>query len=156
MKPVATVTVVPNLPPALERLKELAFNLRWVWDYEAYSLFRRLDPDLWLNTHHNPVWLLGLLSQERLDAAANGEGALHRRFREGNTKENFSLAIGIEHVADAGGAAVETAGKLCHVGAVILCQHRGDIGSQQQSQIATEASVFETGILLDGVDRPKG
>ncbi|MGQ9888018.1 MAG: alpha-glucan family phosphorylase [Aggregatilineales bacterium] len=69
IRPVATVNVVPNLPPKLERLKELAFNLRWAWDQESIALFRRLDNDLWKATGRNPVWMLGLVSQDRLQAA---------------------------------------------------------------------------------------
>lgn len=71
IRPVATVNVVPDLPESLERLVELAHNLRWAWDSETTRLFRRLDTDLWEQTGHNPVWMLGLLSQERLDALQN-------------------------------------------------------------------------------------
>lgn len=71
IKPVATINVVPNLPKPLERLQELAYNLRWAWDNETVTLFRRIDPDLWLKTHSNPVWMLGLVSQERLEACQN-------------------------------------------------------------------------------------
>src|SRR5262245_1065483 len=70
VKPVATITVVPNLPESLHRLAELAYNLRWAWDHDAIDLFRRLDRDLWETTAHNPVSMLGMMSQERLIAAA--------------------------------------------------------------------------------------
>lgn len=70
IKPVATINVVPNLPEPLKRLRELAYNVRWAWDQETIALFRRLDPDLWRATEHNPVWMLGLVSQERLKSAA--------------------------------------------------------------------------------------
>ena len=70
IKPVARINVVPNLPASLARLQEVAYNLRWAWDHESIALFRRLDPDLWRATEHNPVWMLGLISQERLSAAA--------------------------------------------------------------------------------------
>jgi starch phosphorylase len=73
VKPVTTVTVVPNLPPSLERLRELAYNLRWSWDHETLALFRRLDRDLWEQTGRNPVWMLGLISQQQLAAAASDE-----------------------------------------------------------------------------------
>ncbi len=76
IKPVATISVVPNLPASLERLRELAYNLRWSWDHESIALFRRLDRDLWEQTGNNPVWMLGLLSQERLTEAANDEAFL--------------------------------------------------------------------------------
>ncbi len=70
IKPVATINVVPNLPAPLLRLRELAYNMRWAWDQETIALFRRLDPDLWRATEHNPVWMLGLIDQERLKGAA--------------------------------------------------------------------------------------
>ncbi|WP_174556054.1 alpha-glucan family phosphorylase [Aggregatilinea lenta] len=73
IKPVATVDVSPNLPPSLERLRELAYNLHWSWDHEAMALLRRLDRDLWEETEHNPVWQLGLIGQEALEAAAHDE-----------------------------------------------------------------------------------
>ena len=71
VKPVATVTVMPKLPKALSRLEDLAHNMRFMWDHETISLFRRLDPDLWEKTHHNPVLTLGMLSQERLESIKN-------------------------------------------------------------------------------------
>lgn len=67
IKPVATVSVVPDLPESLSRLTELAYNLRWSWDHETYTLFRRIDTALWEKTYHNPVAMLGLVSQERLN-----------------------------------------------------------------------------------------
>ncbi len=67
VKPVATVHVIPNLPEPLTRLRELAYNLRWSWDHDTIGLFRRLDRDLWETTGHNPVWMLGLIDQRRLE-----------------------------------------------------------------------------------------
>lgn len=66
IKPVATVRVVPDLPKPLHRLQDLAYNLRWSWDQDSIALFRRLDPDLWEATYHNPIQLLGRVSQDRL------------------------------------------------------------------------------------------
>jgi len=68
VQPVARVNVAPKLPLQLRRLHELTYNLCWAWDHEAISLFRRLDPDLWEETHHNPEWMLGLMDQGRLNA----------------------------------------------------------------------------------------
>ena len=70
VKPVTRINVIPNLPEPLRRLQELAFNMRWAWDHETIALFRRLDRELWESTGHNPVWMLGLISQEKLQAAA--------------------------------------------------------------------------------------
>ncbi len=71
IKPVARINVVPALPESLRRLQELAYNLRWAWDHDTIALFRRLDRDLWEATGRNPVWMLGLVSQERLNAASD-------------------------------------------------------------------------------------
>ncbi|MCB9453371.1 MAG: alpha-glucan family phosphorylase [Anaerolineaceae bacterium] len=68
IKPVARINVVPALPESLRRLQELAYNMRWAWDHDTIALFRRLDRDLWEATGRNPVWMLGLVSQERLNA----------------------------------------------------------------------------------------
>ena len=52
MKPIHTFNVVSSLPTSLERLRELAYNLRWAWNHETIELFRRLDSDLWETTSH--------------------------------------------------------------------------------------------------------
>lgn len=76
MRPIRTFTVTPSLPPRLERLRELAYNLRWSWDYETFELFRRLDINAWEASRHNPVRLLGMLRQETLQEAANDDSFL--------------------------------------------------------------------------------
>ena len=73
MKPVCTFTVIPRLPAELERLRDLASNLRWAWNSETIELFRRLDRDLWEASGHNPVRMLGDIDQRLLDAAAEDE-----------------------------------------------------------------------------------
>ncbi len=69
VKPVKTISIVPKLPPQLSRLHDLAYNLRWAWDFDTVSLFRRLDRRLWESTGHNPVAMLGMLDQGRLESA---------------------------------------------------------------------------------------
>ncbi len=76
MKPVRTFSVIPALPASLERLRELAFNLRWAWHHETISLFRRLNSDLWESTGHNPVLMLGTIDQSQLESAASDEAFL--------------------------------------------------------------------------------
>ncbi|MBP7735286.1 MAG: alpha-glucan family phosphorylase [Spirochaetes bacterium] len=68
--------VVPNLPPKLEPLLAIANNMWWVWNFEAIELFRRLDVDLWRAVSHNPVKMLGSISQNLLDEAASSESFL--------------------------------------------------------------------------------
>jgi glycogen phosphorylase len=69
-----TFQVFPELPAQLQPLLEMANNLWWVWHPDAMELFRRLDRDLWEETHHNPVKLLGVIDQKKLAAAAGNDG----------------------------------------------------------------------------------
>ncbi len=76
MKPVYSFNVIPSLPESLERLRELAYNLRWAWTHETIELFRRLDRDLWEASGHNPVLMLGSIDQSVLREAAEDEAFL--------------------------------------------------------------------------------
>jgi len=76
MKPIRTFAVIPSLPPQLERLSDIARNLRWAWNHDAVALFRRLDESLWLESGHNPVLMLGRIDQSRLEEVANDEAFL--------------------------------------------------------------------------------
>jgi starch phosphorylase len=67
-------TVVPSLTNELTALQRVAYNLWWCWEQDATNLFRRLDPDLWKSTRHNPIEMLGILQQTSLDALKNDEG----------------------------------------------------------------------------------
>jgi starch phosphorylase len=81
MKPVKTFRVIPKLPENIERLRVLAYNLRWCWDYEAVSLFRRMDHDLWEDLDHNPVRMLGAIDQRQLDELAQDDVFLAHYYR---------------------------------------------------------------------------
>ncbi len=70
---VRTYVVVPALPESLEPLRQLAYNLWWVWNPPAMELFRRLDVDLWQRVGHNPVAMLWQVSQQRLEQAARDD-----------------------------------------------------------------------------------
>ena len=60
----------PDLPERISLLGDLAYNLEWSWDNRSRLLFKRLDPDLWRATHHNPVKLLNEISLTRMKSAA--------------------------------------------------------------------------------------
>ncbi len=68
--------VQPSLPEELKGLRELAYNLLWSWDEPLREIFRRLDRDLWEETYHNPVLMLGSISQERLLTMARDDSFL--------------------------------------------------------------------------------
>ncbi|KEF35294.1 alpha-glucan phosphorylase [Deinococcus sp. RL] len=78
MNVLGQVTVLPELPPALSRLSDLAYNLYWSWTPHAQALYRDLDPALWERFQHNPVRLLLEVSQTRLDEAAADPAYLAR------------------------------------------------------------------------------
>ncbi len=66
-------TVNPNLPEPLRPLSEIARNLWLSWNFDAVSLFIRLDYDAWLASHQNPVRTLGMVSQDRLEELAQDD-----------------------------------------------------------------------------------
>jgi starch phosphorylase len=66
-------TVVPRLPPALERLRDIAYNLWWSWSPVAQELFVRVDPELWDAVHGNPIDLLARVDQARLEELAGDD-----------------------------------------------------------------------------------
>ena len=76
MRAVRSFVVHPNLPEKLHALEKVALNLRWSWDHETISLFRRIDPALWESSEHNPVRILQSASQARLDELAADEAFL--------------------------------------------------------------------------------
>ena len=74
MKAKREYKVSPKLPERLESLRVLAYNLIFSWRSEIRDLFMRIDPLLWTETGHNPISMLGLVSQERLDELAADAG----------------------------------------------------------------------------------
>src|SRR5579862_5583302 len=81
IRPIKEFMVRPALPEPLHRLPELGMNVMWSWNHFIRSLFRRLDAALWKKSGHNPVVLLGQVSQEALERAAGDPRflALYRR-----------------------------------------------------------------------------
>lgn len=67
-------TVLPRLPEKLSRLSELAHNLWWCWNPDAIFLFRRINENLFAALNHNPVKLLGVETQDRLNELADDHG----------------------------------------------------------------------------------
>ena len=74
MRPLRTYNVRPRLPERIARLAEIAQGFWYDWDYDALSLFLRLDRDLWESSGHNPVRMLGLMPQDALEALADDDG----------------------------------------------------------------------------------
>lgn len=71
MRKVHPYTVYPHIPPRLNGLWELAYNLRWTWNALAYDVFEHLDHPMLEKCGGNPALLLRRISRERLEWAAN-------------------------------------------------------------------------------------
>ena len=71
-------TIIAELPHRLKALDIMSKNLWWVWNSEAKSLFRDLNPDLWRSTGENPVMLLQRLSSERMDEILKDDAMMQR------------------------------------------------------------------------------
>ncbi|MBW4507454.1 MAG: alpha-glucan family phosphorylase [Scytonematopsis contorta HA4267-MV1] len=89
MQPIRTFNVSPSLPQRLEPLRKLAYNLHWDWNVETKDLFRRLDPDLWESSRHNPVLMLGTISQSRLLEVVEDEGFLAQMDRASRQLDDY-------------------------------------------------------------------
>ena len=76
MKSIGSISVLPKLPAAIDRLPELAYNLWWSWRPDARELFARLDVDLWKQLNHNPVKMIREVAQSSLDQAATDQAYL--------------------------------------------------------------------------------
>src|SRR5436853_1006571 len=89
-----TYNVTPTLPAALEPLREMSFNLWWTLEPAALRLFRLLDPELWSRTNHNPVRMLQLSRQSRLEELSQDKTFLrelkevHDAFRDYLARKN--------------------------------------------------------------------
>jgi starch phosphorylase len=70
VKPLQEFLVRPSVPESLPRLTELAYNVVWSWDHTIRALFRRLDPQLWTASGHNPILMLSQVPQQVLHKAA--------------------------------------------------------------------------------------
>ncbi len=86
-----TFLIKAVLPPELEPLKELAYNLHWSWNYDSIELFRYLDRDLWRASGGNPVKMLGMIKQDKLSQALNDEGFMAQLERAYSNLKNYLM-----------------------------------------------------------------
>ncbi len=67
VKALRYIQVEPVLPAGLKPLREIAYNLYWCWNQPSIQLLRRIDNKLWEDSGHNPVKLLSMIPQQKLD-----------------------------------------------------------------------------------------
>ena len=71
VQPSRIFTVKVELPPRLERLRDLAYNVWWSWTPIAQDLFRQVDAEVWQASQGNPVAVLTQAEPNRLQALAD-------------------------------------------------------------------------------------
>jgi starch phosphorylase len=76
MKRILTYQVYPTIPKPLAFLEVLSRNLWWCWKQDAITLFRRVEPQLWVESRGNPIYLLSNVSQTRLEELAADDSFL--------------------------------------------------------------------------------
>ncbi|MHC4805938.1 MAG: alpha-glucan family phosphorylase, partial [Planctomycetota bacterium] len=76
MPGVRNFMILPALPDPLKDIEIIARNMFWSWNPEFVDLFKRIDSNLWSACGHNPVKLLGNISQAKLEALAENQGFL--------------------------------------------------------------------------------
>ncbi len=76
-----TFTAISSLPARLKRIYELADNMWWCWQAEAFEFFASIDKNLWEKSEHNPLNLLANVSSEHLEELSHDSVFLERMDR---------------------------------------------------------------------------
>ncbi len=65
-----SLTAIAELPKDISRLREVAYNLWWCWQPDAWKLFSMLNPQVWEKSDHNPVRVVEEANPEHLQRLA--------------------------------------------------------------------------------------
>lgn len=84
--------VESSLPKGLLPLEDIAYNLWWTWNPDAVNLLRRVERDLWDEYYHNPVKVLGSISQERIKELETDDGFMTHAERVANDLGDYMKA----------------------------------------------------------------
>ena len=90
MKRILTYQIYPAIPKPLAFLEVLSRNLWWCWKQDAITLFRRVEPQLWIESRGNPIYLLSHVSQARLEELAEDDSFLAHLQR---VKDRFTKRV---------------------------------------------------------------
>ncbi|HEY6330449.1 MAG TPA: alpha-glucan family phosphorylase [Blastocatellia bacterium] len=93
-------TVGQFVAPAHQRLSELARNLWWSWDDDTTTLFRELDPVLWMDLDCNPIALLRQIPGDKLEERASQlvlHGRINYAYRRMHEYLTFKHTWGARH-----------------------------------------------------------
>jgi len=84
--------VLPNLPERINKLRELAMNLWFSWNWDIVKLFIRIDSEMWEKSYQNPIEMLAYLPQEKLEEVAQDEAFLATLDRAYNDFQDYLKA----------------------------------------------------------------
>ena len=76
------------LPEALGVLRELATDLHWSWSHDSDQLWRLINKEVWNHTQ-NPVTVLDLTSDQRLEELAQDSGFIERLEQLTQARERY-------------------------------------------------------------------
>lgn len=85
--------VYPRFPESLEKLVTISSNLWFTWDFDALSLFYKIDADLFRKVKHNPIKFMHLLSKEKLEALSKDKRFLTELQEIWERFENYQKKI---------------------------------------------------------------
>lgn len=106
------ILVKSKLPEKLKALHEIAGNVWWSWNDDAFRLFESVDKELWNQCNQNPINLLELIDFENLKELEHDTEFLkqleqvylrftaylnERTTKKGNTIAYFSMEYGLHH-----------------------------------------------------------
>ena len=78
-----------ELPPSLERLRDIAYDYWWSWSPIAQRLFGRIDPVAW-RRYHNPVQLLiNVEPQQWMRLLSDPEFEMAKAYAAFGIKKNY-------------------------------------------------------------------
>ena len=72
------LTVQSQMPDSLKYLDEMAHNLWWTWNANAFNLFSNLNRKLFKSCNQNVIEMLGLLSYEELTKMSEDQALLYK------------------------------------------------------------------------------
>ncbi|MES9995218.1 alpha-glucan family phosphorylase [Desulfovibrio aminophilus] len=78
MQPLRIYSVVSKLPPKLEAMWDLAYNLFFSWNDRILNLFASIDHELWRRCQENPVAFLNNIPQKTLEELSRDDFFLSR------------------------------------------------------------------------------
>lgn len=85
-----TYQVFPRIPEPLSFLEILSRNYWWSWQHDAKELFRRISPQLWMDTRRNPIAFLTYVPQKRFEELLTDDSFLAHLNR---VKERYEKTV---------------------------------------------------------------